>query len=261
MESKGTIEGISLNTIKIIGIITMLIDHIGVYFENMISPEIYLIFRIIGRVSMPLFVYSLVQGYIHTSNLKKYILRLWGLSIITQVLIYTLSFLNDNYYTGYTTYITEFLNIVFSFVLTLILIKSIDYSKKYTNIDNKYLNLIFRIITITIIVLVYYFIKIDYSFIVPIIGIDYFLFEKLKVKIKSNNLKFIYTVLELLLMLIILVSYNLFEIFVVFDIIILLLYNEKKKNKIELNRYFTYTFFPIHHSVLYFIAMIIGGKI
>lgn len=261
MESKETIKGISLNTIKIIGIITMLIDHIGVYFENMINPEIYLLFRIIGRIAMPLFVYSLVQGYIHTSSLNKYVLRLGGLGIITQVLIYMLLFINNNFYSGYTTYITDFLNIIFSFALTLILLKSIDCSKKYTNINNKYINFIFRVITIICLILVYYFVKIDYSFVVPLIGINFFLFEKLKIKSKGYNKNLIYTVLELLLMLIISVLYNVFEIFVIFDVIILLFYNGKKKNRFELSKYFTYAFFPVHHFILYFIAMLVGGKI
>ncbi len=261
MECKEASIGISLNTIKVIGIITMLIDHIGVYFESMINPEVYILFRIIGRIAMPLFVYSLVQGYIHTSSLKKYILRLGVLCIITQVLIYMLYILNKKYYSNYNPYIAEFLNIVFSFVLTLILLKSIDFSKKYTSIDNKYINLIFRVITVVCIILIYHFVNIDYSYVVPIMGVNFFLFEKMKRKTKNHNIKFTYTFLELLLMFIISVIYDILEIFVIFDVVILLFYNGKKKNKIDLNKYLMYTFFPVHHGILYFIAMLIGGRI
>ena len=60
------------NFIKLIAIITMTIDHIGaVFFENC------LIFRIIGRIAFPLFVYSIMIGYFNTKSIKKYILRLF----------------------------------------------------------------------------------------------------------------------------------------------------------------------------------------
>ena len=44
--------------IKLFALITMVIDHIGlVFFPNVI------IFRIIGRLSMPLFAYCVARGY------------------------------------------------------------------------------------------------------------------------------------------------------------------------------------------------------
>ena len=65
--------------LKIIAIITMLIDHIG----SVLFPEI-IAFRIIGRLAFPLFAFLLTEGYIHTSNLKKYIFRLAIFSLISQ---------------------------------------------------------------------------------------------------------------------------------------------------------------------------------
>ena len=44
--------------LKLIACLTMIIDHIGVIF----FPSM-LIFRIIGRLSMPLFAYSLAKGF------------------------------------------------------------------------------------------------------------------------------------------------------------------------------------------------------
>lgn len=57
--------------IKIIALISMVIDHIGAY----LFPEI-LIFRVIGRLAFPLFAFSLAEGFIYSKDLGKYGLRL-----------------------------------------------------------------------------------------------------------------------------------------------------------------------------------------
>ena len=74
--------------LKILAIITMTIDHIGA----IVYPNID-IFRIIGRVSFPIFAFLLVEGFKHTSNKLKYFLRLILFAIITQP-IYDYAFNN-----------------------------------------------------------------------------------------------------------------------------------------------------------------------
>ena len=55
------------NVLKIIALITMLIDHIGLVFFPGIE-----IFRIIGRISFPIFAFMIAEGCEHTENKKKY---------------------------------------------------------------------------------------------------------------------------------------------------------------------------------------------
>ena len=43
--------------LKLIAMLTMLVDHIGLLF----FPEI-MAFRIVGRIAMPLFAYGIAQG-------------------------------------------------------------------------------------------------------------------------------------------------------------------------------------------------------
>lgn len=92
-DSKGNI-GISGSTIKIIAIVTMFIDHVGAtYGKNMygLNPDsdfwkiFYYTLRVIGRISFPLFCFLLVEGFIHTSNVRKYGLRLLALAFISEV--------------------------------------------------------------------------------------------------------------------------------------------------------------------------------
>lgn len=62
--------------LKIIGIILMTLDHIGVFMVmNNIEP-VGTIFRCIGRIAFPLFILMLVEGARHTRSFSKYILRL-----------------------------------------------------------------------------------------------------------------------------------------------------------------------------------------
>ncbi len=67
-------------TIKIIAIITMIIDHVGLFF----FPHI-LLFRAVGRLSFPLFAWLIANGAIHTRNINNYAIRLFLLALISQI--------------------------------------------------------------------------------------------------------------------------------------------------------------------------------
>jgi len=71
------------DTLKIIGIITMAVDHIGL----ILYPEVIFL-RVIGRAAFPIFAWYLTQGYKHTSSLKKYALRLGIFAVATQAPYY-----------------------------------------------------------------------------------------------------------------------------------------------------------------------------
>lgn len=71
--------------IKIIAIVSMLIDHMGVvFFPNVFS------LRVIGRLAMPLFAWGIAYGYIQTKNIRKYAFRILLLAIISQFPYYIL---------------------------------------------------------------------------------------------------------------------------------------------------------------------------
>nr|WP_020616881.1 TraX family protein [Paenibacillus daejeonensis] len=65
---------------QIVAMLTMLIDHVGlVFFPG--DP----LWRIIGRLAFPLYTYALVLGFFHTSNMKRYMLRLTVIAVISQI--------------------------------------------------------------------------------------------------------------------------------------------------------------------------------
>ena len=63
--------------IKIIAIISMTFDHVGYFLQpNGNLHVVFDIFRVIGRLSFPLFIFLLVEGVIHTKNTRNYFIRL-----------------------------------------------------------------------------------------------------------------------------------------------------------------------------------------
>ncbi len=68
------------DALKIIALLTMLIDHIGAIF----FPE-QLLWRTIGRIAFPIFSWQLVEGFVHTSSRSKYALRLFLFGCVSQV--------------------------------------------------------------------------------------------------------------------------------------------------------------------------------
>ena len=69
--------------LKIIALLTMTVDHVGLLFR--IEP-----FRYIGRLALPLFCLMIAEGVIHTKSFKKYVLRLGIMaSVISLIIVLT----------------------------------------------------------------------------------------------------------------------------------------------------------------------------
>lgn len=94
-------NGFSGSTLKLIAIVSMLIDHIGAaVLENgllrspLLSSDSALydkfafldkILRAIGRPAFPIFCFLLVEGFLHTRDSRKYALRLFLFALISEI--------------------------------------------------------------------------------------------------------------------------------------------------------------------------------
>ena len=66
--------------LKIIALTAMIIDHMGAAF-----PETFgLWFRVVGRLAFPIYVFLIAEGFFHTKNPAKFLLRLFVFAIISE---------------------------------------------------------------------------------------------------------------------------------------------------------------------------------
>ena len=87
--------GLSGTALKLIACVTMLLDHIGAsciearYGTAANCPagllKFDLILRLIGRLAFPIFCFLLVEGFLHTHDVKKYIRRLLLFGAVSEI--------------------------------------------------------------------------------------------------------------------------------------------------------------------------------
>lgn len=71
---------ITSNILKLIAVVSMVTDHIGA----VLLPQ-YRVLRWIGRLAFPIFVFLLVEGFFHTHDRRRYLLRLLVFAIISEI--------------------------------------------------------------------------------------------------------------------------------------------------------------------------------
>ena len=251
-------KGLTSNGLKIIAIITMLIDHIGYYMYPYLQTETYYLFRTIGRISMPIFAYLIVQGFFHTKNLKKYIYRIFGLAVITQICLAILSYININYFPGYHTRIYSYLNILFSYTLSLIVLSILD-RKKIIERYNELINLGIKILLIIIILATYLKFDIDYGMRIPFIMAALYGIEKIfnKTDYTKNLLYLCLIMITFFLYLTSVENSIICKYSMLLSLLFIAFYNGQKGKISKSVQYLFYVFFPIHHVLLYLISMIL----
>ena len=83
-------RGITETGLKWIALVTMVLDHIHYFFGfTGVIPEW---FSMAGRISAPLFMFCLVEGFTHTHNRKKYFLKVYAISTGMSLLYYLMAY-------------------------------------------------------------------------------------------------------------------------------------------------------------------------
>lgn len=261
-------KGLSANVLKIIAIVIMIIDHIAGYLYKEFDQETYYILRSIGRIAMPIFAYLIVQGFFFTKNLKKYIFRVFILATITQIGLFIVGFINYEYYPNYWTGVNNYLGVVYSYFLSLVLLAVIDKKIMIGKLGEKQ-NLFVRINLFIMILLAYLNLQIEFDMVVPFIILEFYGIEKIfqkdnKLLLKqTEDSKKSKRILYLFLILICLAVSTCFidyssgcKYAMIASIIFIVLYNGEKGTKNKLIKYLFYFTFPLQHIILYLIAMI-----
>lgn len=233
---------INNNTLKIIAMILMLLDHL---WGTIIPGNQWM--TLIGRMAFPIFAFLIVEGFFHTSDLKKYMKRLFIFGLISEIpfnLIYTGSIIFPFHQ-----------NVMFTLLLGLLIINEIDKFKNTKEIKKKIIPIlkIFLFLLISIIGFV------DYGVTGVLTIVVFYLFRGFK-------LAWIGQLISLILLYIVFfegqsVILNIFnyEYFLplqsigVLSLIFIWLYNGEKGKNNKLIKYLFYSFYPVHMLVIYLI--------
>ena len=207
----------------ILSCITMLIDHIGcVFFSGSV------IWRVIGRLAMPLYAYFIATGYKYTSDLSRYIKRIALMAVVSQL---PFMFLFDN----------KKLNICFAWLLSVLIIYGID-KKNY------------RVLTLGLVttVLISLTISVDYSLYGIMLPIMFYFRNKTTVFYKDLVVFFMIIVFALPFR-------NACQCVAALDVPIILLaekYNQTRAGNNAIKRCYQW-FYPAHMVVLLIIKEIV----
>ncbi len=218
------------NVLKIIALISMTFDHVGVELMND-----YLPFRIIGRLAFPLFGFMIAEGCKYTKNRKKHFLMIFLLGTGCQLVYY---FALNSLYMG----------ILITFSLSVLLIYALQLAKKQKKAG--YWFLFFAGIAVT------FFLceilplwlpgtgfMIDYGFFGVLLPVLIYLSENKYAKLALTALGLVPVSLYL----------GGVQWYSFFALIPLALYNGKR-GKFNL-KYLFYVYYPLHLVVIYFISI------
>ena len=234
------------NTLKILAAIFMVIDHAGILF---FPGEV--IFRILGRISYPIFAFMIAEGARYTRNKIKYLATIAGLATVCQLVYYFA--MNDLY-----------MCILVTFSLSIITIYALGYFKKCLFSENPS---IFKcviscgllIFTIWVVYHLNQKLTIDYGFIGCMIPVIVSLFDFKDINL-PKNFKWLdshYLKVAALAVGLLWIS-NASGGIIIYSLLsipLLLLYSEKRGT--PKLKYFFYIFYPVHLVVLQGIALLI----
>lgn len=248
-------RGISGSTLKIIAITTMLIDHIGAailerlliqrgllgvnmndmtsamafYEQNGVLLLLDSGLRMIGRVSFPIFCFLLVEGFMHTRDVKKYAVRLLAFCFLSEI-PFDLAFhgkLLD----------MQFQNVFFTLFIGLLVLISFRYIES-REMWSKPVKVLLALACLGAGMYVAQILRTDYfAFGVAAIVLLYVLRKHKALQIIGGCLTFLW------------------EITAPLAFIPIGFYNGKRGISLK---YAFYAFYPVHMLILYFIARLLG---
>lgn len=222
--------GLSSNSLKLLALFTMTIDHVGV----ILYPHM-LILRIIGRLAFPIFAYMIAEGFRHTKNPKHYFCFIFILGLLLQII-----------YFFFTHSLYQSVLISFSFSISLMYLTHLTIKKK--------ISIVFLPLTF----LTVYFIsevmpkltksdfEIDYGFFGIILPVLVFI---------STNyfLKLVFLSFGLILLSI---SIGGIQWYSLLSVLPLAFYN-RKRGRLSI-KWFFYIYYPLHLGVLQLISFLIN---
>ena len=202
---------------------TMLIDHAGfILFPQCIG------LRVVGRIAFPLYCFLLIEGYTHTRNIYKYLLRLGIFAVISEI-PFDIGFFGGWFVPGHQ-------NVFFTLLLGILAIYCMDRIRTKFGREGY---------------IVSYVAAVAIGFAAEFLHTDYGLEGVLAIAImyELRHSKVLQSVSFALI-----TSFgSSIQAFSVFSVVPLCLYNGEKGYSSRVLQYVFYLFYPVHILVLYWI--------
>lgn len=148
------------NHLKIIAVLTMIIDHVGAF---LVGNNV--IMRLIGRLAFPIFAFFIAEGWRYTKSRKKYVLTLLVFALISQIPYVLL----HNWWN---------FNILFTFLISILCIYLIEgYNLNPT------LNMVWLVVTGLFLVLSQMFGVVDYGALGVLLVVAFYFIKDQKVRL------------------------------------------------------------------------------
>ena len=213
--------------LQIIAMVCMLIDHVGAYLCGDFWPM-----RLIGRLAMPIFVFGLAQGFIHSSSRLKYFARIAITAVVTQIVLYFLD-RHAGFVPGY--------NILFNFMVTFLVLLCAEKGK-------------LLIFLIPVLCGLSEAAHLDYGWVVPAMALGFYLTLRF---LKDHKIAFcsgLAATLILTNVLMFMLHGWPIQLFAIAAIVPLALYDGKKGKRLP--KYAGYIFYPAHLAVILVIRLL-----
>lgn len=243
---------LSGSTLKIFACVFMLIDHVGLVFYNY-NPEVFEVFRIIGRLAFPIFAFFIAEGTKYSKHKWQRLATIFSIGIVFFLFYY--------FYNGYL-YGNIFLTFSISILLDLFLYRC---KKNLLTKPNKILGigmLAAFAATVVLAYQLYSLIRFEYGFfgmLLPVM-INMTNFKDIEISHNINKLDNHWVKILILIIGSVLLSIDgrmgVIQYYCLLAVIPLAFYNGKpgcKKLK-----YVFYIFYPAHLIIIEGIAMIIS---
>ncbi len=216
--------------IKLILAFLMLLNHLH-FVYGLLSSDVDNFFIIISRCVAPMFGYFLVEGVIHTKNLKKYVLRLWLWAIIVSLGNYLIGYIFTNAVSlsaRREMFLTVGTNITFTIAISVTGLAIIHIYKKKDSFEK------FIYFSLGIFVLLTGMLAEWGVILIPFMLITYLFKNKLIWKLIGYLILFI-------------IAYIIdYEPLFILAIPFIFLYNGERGPNKPFNKYFFYIFYPVH---------------
>lgn len=207
----------SYSGLKLIALLTMLTDHIGITYDLEL-------FRMIGRLSFPIYAFLIVNGFNYSKNIKRYLSRLLLFAVISEIPFQLFKYNHINLSAG---------NVFFTLSLGLIAINWLNRCK----------NKILKFSGVFLICICSELLCSDYGFRGILLVVIFYLFRNRRL------MQFIF------MSLLWIGSYRLNGIFGLISLVFIWIYNPRKHIKRKISKYFFYWFYPVHLLVLYLFSL------